>query len=67
MWPSKWSINGNRDQMQGLESVVEMICGGLLGGASSSCQLNFGFQVSNSTDIGLVYRGIANGITYPRL
>jgi hypothetical protein len=54
--------------MQMSELVVKTICGGLLGGASSSSQLNFGFQVSNSTNIGLVYHGIvANGISYPWL
>ncbi len=54
--------------MQMLESVVKMICGGLMSGALSISQLNFGFQVSNSTDIGLVHRGIvANEIAYPWL
>jgi hypothetical protein len=52
-----------------LESVVEMICDGLLDGALSSSQLDFVILVSNnSTNIGLVYRSIiANGITYPWL
>ena len=49
-----------------LEFVVERICGGLLGGALSSSQLSFGFQVFNSTDIGPVRSNIvANGIVYP--
>jgi hypothetical protein len=42
-----------------------MICGGLLGGALSSSQLDFVFLVYNSTGIGFVNRGIiAIGITY---
>ena len=53
-------------QMSGF--VVKRICGGLLGGALSSSQLDFVFLVSNSTDIGFVYRGIvANRIAYPWL
>jgi hypothetical protein len=54
--------------LQMSEFEVERICGGLLGGALSSSQLSFGFQVSNNTDIGPVLHGIvANGITYPWL
>ncbi len=51
-----------------LKSVVKKVCGGLLDGALSSSQLDFVFLVSNSTDIGFVYRGIvANRIAYPWL
>ncbi len=51
--------------MRTLESVVKMICGSLLDGVLSSSQLDFVFQISNSTNIGLVYCGIvANIIAY---